>query len=129
MISLPSNTTAFVAQALGWGCLAFFLFGLVTSIRYSRLSAWMFLLSTGFLGSLLSGLFALLLQWSPMQQRIPSEMTATLATLANIVMNASAMLLVLGLALVFKEIRRRMEFIDETQADAARNEPPVSRNP
>ncbi|MFN0055071.1 MAG: hypothetical protein ACKV0T_23100 [Planctomycetales bacterium] len=115
MPNLPDDPTELIAYLLTWISLAAYLLGAVVAARHSRMSSWMFLVVAALTGEALSGGFFRVVLWAAEQNRIPSEMGASLASLARIAASSCDILLVVGLTLVFRELRQRMEFISHTE--------------
>lgn len=111
-------------QVTGWLDLAILVTGLVISIRYRHLSAWMFVVIGAFLAFCAqSGLGLTLSLVQMLQQGSGGQFITAGYTLLSLLGMIALASLVVGLALVWKDIRDRFQRLRELHEDRSAPSP------
>ncbi|HTI49827.1 MAG TPA: hypothetical protein VL475_02710 [Planctomycetaceae bacterium] len=116
MVGLPGGLSQLLQEALGWLGVILQITGFVICLRYVRLSSAMPLLVLAFAGFVGGGIGSRLFLFAIRREILPGEGAAAISlALTALDFGATAMLIV-GLLLVFRDIRERFHFLREVHS-------------
>lgn len=116
MVGLPGGLSQLLQEALGWLGVVLQISGFVICLRYVRLSSAMPLLVLAFAGFVGGGIGSRLFLFAIRQQILPGEGAAAISLALTALDVAATGMLVVGLLLVFRDIRERFHFLREVHA-------------
>ena len=129
MTGLPGGAITLLFHAFAWISAILEIAGLIICIRYVRLSSSMPLLVLSFAGSSATALGHRVIEYLLIADLIPQSMTGEIFAMLSAINVMSTAALVLGLLLVFRDLRERFHFLREvhegTRAPNAQDEKPV----
>lgn len=102
-----------IFESLGWISILLDFAGLVICIRYLRLSTAMPLLVLAFAGFSGAGFISRFLYYAISLSILPESMQMSIAVVTNLIHVAGMAALVVGLWLVFRDVRERFQFLRE----------------
>jgi hypothetical protein len=115
---MPHELFTVLHEMLGWLGLIFSLAGVVVSARYLRLSTWMYVVLGAFAAEFLGGTFTRLMMLAMRYNAVPGELSQGLFLIGNLFYAVASAALVIGLALVFRDVRERFHFMREMDETA-----------
>jgi hypothetical protein len=116
MVGLPGGLSQLLQESLGWLGVILQIAGFVICLRYVRLSSAMPLVVLAFAGFVGGGIGSRLFLFAIRRQILPGDGAAAISlALTALDFGATAMLIV-GLLLVFRDIRERFHFLREVHA-------------